>query len=447
MRATIGYMDDNGCRMLRRMLDGYVDTQLLYVMAKLGVADALHAAPRTAADLADAVGADPDALTRLPRALAARGGVVAAGAGAMLDGNAITAMAGTLAAPVGQPRQGAGPTMNFVLSHEQFPVPSLLRFGTEAQRAGFDGIWTSDHFQPWQPNEGHSGQAWVTLAALGQHAPTLRMGTGVTCPIFRYRPAVVAEAFASLSLLSPGRIFLGVGTGEKLNEAAAGGGWGLYRERAARLVEAIGIMRALWTGRHINYQGRFWQVNARLYDPPVGRIPIYVAAGGPKSARLAGMYGDGLIADPAQLRTNPAYKDAFIAGARAVGKNPNTMPIMLEHFVSVSDMQTALADAELWRFTAKAWKPGFFNNESPVAIQRNAEQQIPREVVANSWVVSTDPAAHLLGIQQLVNLGVTDVFVHSAQADQVSVINFFGQQVLPQVRAGAIQGVRAVNRT
>jgi len=205
-------------------------------------------------------------------------------------------------------------------------------------------------------------------------------------------------------------------------------------------------MRALWTGRHVNYQGQFWQVNARLYDPPAGRIPVYVAAGGPKSARLAGLYGDGLIADLGQLRTNPAYKDAFIAGARAAGKNPNTMPVLLEHFVSVSDMQTALADAELWRFTPKAWKPGFFNNESPAAIQRNAEQQIPRETVANSWVVSTDPAAHLLGIQQIVNLGVTDVFVHSAQQDQVGVIKFFGQQVLPQVRAGAIQGVRAVNR-
>lgn len=155
--------------------------------------------------------------------------------------------------------------MNFVLAHEEFPVPQLVEYGAAAEQAGFEGIWTSDHFQPWQPNEGHSGQAWVTLAALTQRTTRLIMGTGVTTPTFKYRPAIVAAAWASLNLLAPGRFFLGLGTGENFNEAASGGGWGLYPERAARLVEAVRIIRRLWTGEHVTYNGQYWQVDARLY--------------------------------------------------------------------------------------------------------------------------------------------------------------------------------------
>ena len=114
--------------------------------------------------------------------------------------------------------------MGFVLWDEQSPGPELVRIGAAAERAGFDAVWTSDHFQPWQVNDGHATQAWVTLSALSQHTSRLRFGTGVTCPIFRYRPAVVAQAFASPSLFAPGRVFLGLGAGERLNEGASGGG-------------------------------------------------------------------------------------------------------------------------------------------------------------------------------------------------------------------------------
>jgi len=319
-----------------------------------------------------------------------------------------------------------------------------VRIGAAAERAGFDAVWTSDHFQPWQANDGHADQAWVTLSALSQHTSRLRFGTGVTCPIFRYRPAVVAQAFASLSLFAPGRVFLGLGAGERLNEGASGGGWALYPERAARLIEAVRIIRALWTGQQVNYNGRFWQVQGRLFDPPAQRIPIYIAAGGPKSARLSGTYGDGLIADPMQLMTNPAYKDAWKAGARAAGKNPDTMPILLEHFVVIGDEAEARRDAELVRFQAKAWKPGYFNNISPAAIQRRAEMEIPLEALYSHWPVSTDVAVHVQAIQNMVNAGVTHLFVHATQQDQVAVVDFFGHQVLPQIHAGAIKGVRQV---
>ncbi len=163
---------------------------------------------------------------------------------------------------------GAG-KIGFVLSTEQFSPSDLLKFGGAAEQAGFDLVWSSDHFQPWQDNEGHAGQAWVILSALGQRTQRVSFGTGVTCPSFRYRPAIVAQAFATLGDLYPGRVFLGVGTGEALNEQAATGEWAEYDERHNRLEEALTIIRQLWSGKIVNYQGRFYQVeNAKLYTLP-----------------------------------------------------------------------------------------------------------------------------------------------------------------------------------
>lgn len=232
--------------------------------------------------------------------------------------------------------KGPRPLVYYVLSSEQFAVPQLVKCGQEAERAGFDGVWTSDHFQPWQPNEGHSGSAWVTLAALTQRTSRLTMGTGVTCPSFRYRPAVVAQAWGSLSQLAPGRVFLGVGAGENLNEGAAGGGWGRYQERASRLVESVGIIRALWTGDPVKAEGEFWSVDARLYDPPASPIPIYIAAGGPKSARIAGLHGDGMIMGASDLRKKPDLKAARDAAAREAGRK-GLQPIVVEHWAVAGD--------------------------------------------------------------------------------------------------------------
>src|ERR1700704_2769168 len=167
------------------------------------------------------------------------------------------------------------PRIGFVLSHEQFAAPQLLEFGVAAEEAGFDQVWTSDHFHPWQDNQGHSGQAWITLAAIGQRTVSIPFGTGVTCPGLRYRPAIVAQAFASLAVLSPGRVFLGVGSGEALNEVPAGGGWGEAEERLDRMIEAVRVIRELWTGEWVRHTGKHYHVeNARIYDPPPQPVPI-----------------------------------------------------------------------------------------------------------------------------------------------------------------------------
>jgi len=318
-------------------------------------------------------------------------------------------------------------TIGYMLAHEQFAVPELQEIGAAAARSGFELLATSDHFQPWQANEGHAGSAWVTFAALGARAPHAWMGTTVTCPILRYHPAVVAEAFASLSLLYPGRIFLGVGSGEALNEQAATGEWPAWQARWDRLIEAIAVIRALWSGQAVKHEGEHYTVHGRLYDPPPQPIPILTAANGPKAMKLAGQHGDGLITDPLTWKQ---HKGEWEAGARAAGKSPADMPVLVEQFVAVGDKSKAEQAAELWRFLPKAFK-GYHNIQDPAEIQRRAEAELPLEKVMSDWPIGTDPKPHIEAIEKLFASGVTIVNIHAGQTDQKRAIDFYGTQVLP----------------
>jgi len=323
------------------------------------------------------------------------------------------------------------PQIGFQLAHEQFKVPELVELGIAADQAGFDLLAVSDHFQPWQENEGHSGQAWITISAIGQRTRRIRMGTTVTCPTFRYNPAVVAEAFASLSLLTPGRIFLGVGSGEALNEEAATGSWLKWSERSARLVEATEIIRKLWRGQQIDHSGNYYKVNARLYDTPPQTIPLLMAANGPKAMHRCGQYADGLITDP---KTWKEHQAEFQKGASDAGKDPARMPIFIEQYVVVGGKSELKEAAELWRFGPKAWKP-YFNIRDPKAIQDRAEAEVPLEKVTEGWPVGTDPEIHVKVLADLFKGGATGVHIHSGQRDQRKVIDFYGKEVLPRLRS------------
>ncbi|SKA36681.1 TAT-translocated F420-dependent dehydrogenase, FGD2 family [Enhydrobacter aerosaccus] len=318
-------------------------------------------------------------------------------------------------------------TIGYMLAHEQFTMPQLQEIGMAAATSGFGLLATSDHFQPWQANEGHSGEAWLTLAALGSRVPGAWMGTTVTCPTLRYHPAVVAEAFASLSHLYPGRIFLGVGSGEALNEQAATGAWPAWQERWDRLIEALTIIRALWSGKTVKHKGKHYAVDARLYDPPPQPIPILTAANGPKAMRLAGQHGDGLVTDP---QTWKQHKSEWDAGARAAGKNPADMPVLVEQFVAVGDKRDAARAAELWRFLPKAFK-AYHNICDPAEIQRRAEAEQPIDKVTADWPVGPDPKVHIEAIEKLFQSGATIVNIHSGEADQKRAIEFYGAKVLP----------------
>jgi TAT-translocated FGD2 family F420-dependent dehydrogenase len=321
--------------------------------------------------------------------------------------------------------------IGFMLAHEQFPVPELVNLGVMAEQAGFELLANSDHLQPWQANEGHAGAAWVTMAAIGQRTQKVWIGPTVTCPSFRYNPAVVAEAFASLSLLYPGRIFLGVGSGEALNEEAAVGSWPVWHERSERLVEATQLIRELWKGQQVEHRGKYFNVNAKIYDPPAQPIPLLMAANvGPKAMRRAGQYGDGLITDPESWKK---HKAEFEAGAKAARKEPREMPVLVEQFVVVGDQKEAEQAAQLWRFLPKAFK-SYFNMRDPQAIQDRADAEIQLPKLISSWSVGTDPDTHAAKIIELFESGATIVNVHSGQADQQRAIEFYGNQVLPKVR-------------
>lgn len=320
------------------------------------------------------------------------------------------------------------PMVGFMLAHEQFPVPELVQLGVAAEQAGFDLLATSDHLQPWQANERQVGEAWITMSALGERTRNVWIGPTVTCPTLRYNPAVVAEAFASLNLLYPGRIFLGVGSGEALNEQAATGVWPKWEERSERLIEATGVIRQLWTGEQVSHQGKYYNINSKLYGAPPPP-PLLMAANGPKAMRRAGQYGDGVISDP---KTWKQYKAEFEGGAKTAGKDPRRMPVLIEQFVVVGNQQDAEEAAQLWRFIPKAFKR-YYNSRDPEVIQQRAAAEIPLQSVYAEWPVSTEPDVHVKALVELFKGGATIVNVHSGQPNQKRVIEFYENHVLPRV--------------
>jgi F420-dependent hydroxymycolic acid dehydrogenase len=320
--------------------------------------------------------------------------------------------------------------VGFVLSHEQFPISELVEFAAAAEQAGFSHLWASDHLQPWQDNEGHSAFPWLTLGLVSQRTRAVVFGTGVTCPTYRHHPTDVAQAFATLADLAPGRAFLGVGTGEALNELAGTGQFGRYPERHDRLIEALTLIRQLWSGQRVSFRGRYFQTEQlQLYNLPKQLPPIYVAAGGPQSATLAGQYGDGWITTGATV--DPRLRAAFERGARTAGKDPAPMPIFAEVFVVVGDSSDVAYAAQRWRFLAAPPTARLLYQPNPVTIEQIA-QQTPLSQVSASWVLGTNPATHITAVQKLLDAG-TVPFIHAPQADPRRVIDFYGQRVLPQL--------------
>jgi TAT-translocated FGD2 family F420-dependent dehydrogenase len=325
--------------------------------------------------------------------------------------------------------------IGFMLAHEQFSPGELVELAVAAEEAGFEGVWASDHFHPWQDNQGHCGQAWITLAAIGQRTQRVRLGTGVTCPIYRYHPAIVAQAFATLGALYPGRVFLGVGTGEALNELPGGGAWGPYGERNERLREAIPLIRRLLAGEWVASEGPAFPIpEARLYTRPAEAMPIYVAASGPKSARLAGELGDGWIVNAAEVPAASKVAEGYESGLAAAGKGGERPPLLVEMYAVVGAEAEALEAARLWRFGPAMMD--LIDESDPRVIQRRAEEMVPLEAVIEPWIISRDPSVHVEGIARLFDQGATDVYVHSPQEDQRKVIEFYGREVLPKLGSG-----------
>jgi coenzyme F420-dependent glucose-6-phosphate dehydrogenase len=318
---------------------------------------------------------------------------------------------------------------------EEMHQPScMLDFAVLAEKQGFDFVCISDHFHPWFHRCGRAGHAWVWIGAAGAKTSKVRLGTGVTACIYRYNPAIVAQAFATLDELYPGRIFLGVGTGEALNEmpiALANQKWPRYRERLDRTAEAVRIIKALWKGEFVDFEGKYFRLNsANLYTKPKKKIPIYFAAYGPKSARMAGLLGDALMTGMGSADERPLELfEAFEQGVKESGRRIEDMSKLVETRVSYDkDYEKALGSLYIWR-TLRV--PGALAIADPRELDRLVEDVDP-QYLRN--LVFTDVEDVIGRIEDFVKLGFNEIQIGSASPDEEGFIREFGRKALPYLK-------------
>ena len=326
--------------------------------------------------------------------------------------------------------------LGYKLSAEQFSPSQLLEFVIVAEECGFDTAAISDHFQPWRHTGGHAPFSLAWMAAAGQRTERIQLGTSVVTPTFRYHPAIVAQAIGTLACLSPGRIWLGVGTGESMNESPLGIEWPDSRERFARLKEAVEVMQALWTQERVSFAGAFYRThNATIYDRPEDPIPLYIAASGPSAARLAGRLANGLICTSGkgiELYTETLLPN-LRQGARAAGRDPETIELAIEMKVSFdADRDKALDDTRNWAALALSAEEKM-DVEDPLEMEHLADA-LSRETAAKRWIVSTDPDEHVEKIRPYLDLGFRHLIFHAPGADQVRFLRTYSRDVLPRLR-------------
>jgi coenzyme F420-dependent glucose-6-phosphate dehydrogenase len=327
--------------------------------------------------------------------------------------------------------------LGYKASAEQFGPKELLDFACEAERQGFDSVFTSDHFQPWRHEGGHAPHSVTWMGALGARTGRIMMGTSVLTPTYRYHPSIVAQSFATLGCLFPGRVVLGVGTGESLNEVpATGQPWPEFKERYARLRESIVLMRKLWTEEHVTFEGEYYKTrDATIYDRPAELIPIYVAAGGPQVAKYAGRNGDGFICTSG--KGTELYRDKLIPsvaeGMQAAGKAPGSVDYMIEMKVSFdTDLARAKEDTRFWSALALSAEEKT-SVHNPTEMARLADA-LPIDRIASRWIVSTDPDEHAERIAPYLQLGFNHLVFHAPGPDQARFLALYAKDVLPRLR-------------
>ena len=300
-------------------------------------------------------------------------------------------------------------------------------------------VAVSDHFQPWRHEGGHAPFSLTWMAAVGERTKTIQIGTSVMTPTFRYNPAVIAQAFASMGVMYPGRIMLGVGTGEALNEIATGwtGEWPEFKERFARLRESIDLMRQLWTEDRVTFDGEYYKtVDASIYDRPETPIPVYIAAGGPVVARYAGRAGDGFICTSGKGMT--LYTDELIPavkeGAEKAGRDYDGIDRMIEIKLSYdTDPETALENTRFWAPLALG-KEQKHDITDPIEMEKAADA-LPIEQIASRWIVGSDPDEVVAGVKQYIDAGFTHLVFHAPGHDQRRFLELFERDLAPRLRA------------
>jgi len=312
----------------------------------------------------------------------------------------------------------------YALSSEEHPPSELIKYANMAEEMGFSFLSISDHYHPWIEFQGHSPFVWTVIGGIGATTSKVRLGTGVTCPTMRIHPAIIAQASATAAALMPGRFFLGLGSGEALNEHIFGDHWPPATIRLDMLEEAIEIIRLLWEGEETSYWGEFFTVeNARLFTLPTELPPLYIAAGGDDAAALAGELGDGLINTSPDERVIQVFKEAGGEGKPVIGQ------ITLCY---AEDEEEALDLAYKW------WP----NTAFPSALRADlptpdhfeqAAQLIRREDLIGKIVYGPDPQKHIERIQKYIEVGYTQVYFHQIGPHQEEFMRFYQKEVLPEV--------------
>jgi G6PDH family F420-dependent oxidoreductase len=326
-------------------------------------------------------------------------------------------------------------TIGYAAMLEQFHPTELLDYCAAAEEAGFSaGFMVSEHFHPWTPQQGQSAFAWSFMGALGTRT-SLNFGTAVTCPGFRYHPAVIAHAAATLGAMYPGRFYLGLGAGEALNEHVIGGEWPEIGVRSAMLFESIEIINKLFTGNVVKHKGdHFTLESAKLYTRPEQPVPVYVATAGPVNAKKAGKFADGMITVGASDDKIKMLWEKCDEGCREAGK-PLGTPKLLQIHVS-----WARTDDEAVQNAMVEWPNGGMpfpkqdikNPEDFAAMAR----LVRPEDFTNRVLMTSDLAAHAAHIQHYVDMGFDEVHLHNVGRNQAEFIEVFGREVLPNLRLG-----------
>lgn len=320
--------------------------------------------------------------------------------------------------------EGSPLRLGYWLSSEEHSPPRLVEMATAAEAAGFPTALISDHFHPWVEAQGQAPFVWAVLGAIAQATDALEIGTGVTAPIQRIHPAVVAQAAATVATLLPGRFFLGVGTGERLNEHITGEAWPGAAQRRSMLEEAVDIIRRLFEGRNVNHHGRHFTVHdAQLFTRPDDPPPIYLAASGRRSAAMAGRIADGLIGVVPSRNQVDAFEANGGGGKPRLGKID----------VCVDEDESAAR-----RTAHRQWPNAAFEGTMLTELPRPKEfgevaALVSEEQVADKVVCGTDVGRHLAAIAAFATAGYDTVYVHAVGPDQETFFRFYGEEVLPRL--------------
>jgi len=327
--------------------------------------------------------------------------------------------------------------IGYKASAEQFNPKDLLANSVAAEEAGFESVFISDHFQPWRHTHGHAPFAMSWLGALGASTSRIVMGTSVLTPTFRYHPSIVAQSFGTLGSLFPGRVILGIGTGEGLNEVPATKiVWPELKERFARLRESVDLMQQLFTQDRVSFEGQYYQTeNATIYDRPDVPVQIYVAGAGPQIAKFAGRVADGFICTSG--KAPDLYSETLLpnvaAGLEVAGRAPGSIDRMIEMKVSFdTDRQRALEDTRFWAALSLSPEEKM-SVEDPLEMEKLADA-LPIERAAKRWIVSTDPDEVVEKIRPYVELGFNHLVFHAPGGDQQRFIKLYSQHVMPRLR-------------